>query len=244
MRCNNSQEVDSSLKFEFREEKIKEYIWIHDYDNLPRDIKPSHIEVQTIQPKKIVLLPIAQIHQPPIRDAKWTTQKISFNDSDNYYTYRDDSQYLDMPEGHDSGLEWWKGITSSLGILATIIGGGVGAIIGAFTKTIMALFIAGALVGGTVMLIHLVGEKLSQVSIKDGIATLEKIYELIAKNPIYISPNKIDFNNMKNAYLSIFIDGKVWARANATSIWGLTSKMNLHTVWAAANSDVSYIIYK
>ncbi len=238
----NAQEVDSSIKFNIKEEKIKEYIWMHDRNNLPEGIHPNRVEVESLQPKKIGLLPIVQIHQPPIRDAKWTTQTIRLNDQNNYYTYRDDSQYLEMPEGHNSGAEWWRGITSAIGPILAVVTGGIGGLGFAF-KTALARFVAGALLGGVSTIVDKIIDTYTQVSIKDGIAILEQLYNKIMYNPIWIYPNKIDINNLTSMYLSTFINGKLWAQANATSIWGSESKMDLFAVWGAINSDVWYRVY-
>lgn len=237
----NNQKVDSSIQFNLKENTIKEFIFLHNQNNLPKNVRLQNIQVEIIKPKKIGLLPIVQIHQPPIRNATWTTNEISFNDLNNYKKYSNNTQDLAMPEGHDSGLKWWKGITSSIGPIVAIVSGGIGSII-AF-KSIIATILTGALVTGTLQIIATLIDKLSEASLKDGITVVKKIYDEIMKNPINISPNKINLNNLKHPYLSTFIDGKLWAEANATSIWRITSKMDLNAVWGAINSDVSYRIY-
>lgn len=240
----NGHDVDSSMDFNIRENNLQEAIFIQDRDNLPLKTRPRHIQVETLKPKKIGLLPLVQIHQPPIRNATWTTKQISFNDWSNYQTYVDEVQDLNLPEGHDAGLEWIKGLTSALGPIAALVGTILGGVLGvALAKKVILSIVAGGLLGGTSQIASSLIDILNESSVKDGVSSVKKIYELIMKNPIFISPKEIDFNNLKYPYITTSINGKLWGRANATSIWGITSKMNLNNVWGAMNSDISYRVY-
>lgn len=252
----NSQEVENEFELWFDQDLIISHILaLNKNHQIPKNSKIGDIE---IQPNEINILPIAKIYQTPIGYAKWITNYIK--NGSRSFSYLDDEQNLMLPEGHNNGAEWWRGLTSAFVFVGSIVLSLLpigGLISSAFARLAINKGLTFFIKGITLLAFNM-GSNLAFKFIDDYFNTpkeaninkeqIQKIFKNIFKTikekskSIWVYQNT--YQNLKNQMFISEIAGTLIAGANATSIWGRKSEMQLERAFGALSADVRYNVYK
>lgn len=257
----NGSGVKNSWQFHISRDQVAAQIAALDSKNGAK-INHKTLYDLKIQPTKFNYLPLVGIYQTPIGNAHWTTEQIQFQNQQ-YYPFQQQLSLL-LPDGHNTGAEWWRGLVSALifvGQVLTAIFWPISEIMGlkisqwivehGLTKFVQSIvsyifkwkkFID---IGSKIYkwFDDIGPRNLDHIKIQKIIQNIHKIIQQHSLTQRY-NFNFFDWDDIGFGVLKNTVTGNLHGEANATSIWGRESEMRLLRAMGTMNANVKYTILK